>query len=41
MIKKLYDKCVNWAGHRFAKPILAFEQESDCDEELLRLKYTV
>ena len=25
MIKKLYDKCVNWAGHRFAKPILAFE----------------
>jgi len=25
MIKKLYDKCVEWAGHRFAKPILAFE----------------
>ena len=24
MIKKLYDKCVAWAGHRFAKPILAF-----------------
>ena len=24
MIKKLYDKCVSWAGHRFAKPILAF-----------------
>jgi len=24
MIKKLYDKCVDWAGHRFAKPILAF-----------------
>ena len=25
MLKKLYDKCVEWAGHRFAKPILAFE----------------
>ncbi len=25
MIKKLYDKCVQWAGHRYAKPILAFE----------------
>ena len=25
MIKKLYDKCVTWAGHRYAKPILAFE----------------
>jgi len=25
MIKKLYDKCVKWAGHKFAKPILAFE----------------
>jgi len=25
MIKKLYDKCVTWAGHRFAKPLLAFE----------------
>ena len=25
MLKKLYDKCVTWAGHRFAKPILAFE----------------
>tara|TARA_B100000686_G_scaffold345362_1_gene429821 strand:+ start:1607 stop:2203 length:597 start_codon:yes stop_codon:yes gene_type:complete len=24
MIKKLYDKCVAWAGHRLAKPILAF-----------------
>ena len=24
MIKKLYDKCVAWAGHKFAKPILAF-----------------
>ena len=24
MIKKLYDKCVVWAGHRFANPILAF-----------------
>ena len=24
MIKKLYDKCVEWAGHKFAKPILAF-----------------
>jgi len=21
----LYDKCVTWAGHRYAKPILAFE----------------
>ena len=25
MIKKLYDKCVFWAGHKYAKPILAFE----------------
>ena len=25
MIKKLYDKCVTWAGHKYAKPILAFE----------------
>ena len=25
MIKKLYDKCVKWAGHKYAKPILAFE----------------
>ena len=25
MIKKLYDKCVHWAGHKYAKPILAFE----------------
>ena len=25
MIKKLYDKCVVWAGHRYAKPILAIE----------------
>ena len=25
MIKKLYDKCLSWAGHRYAKPILAFE----------------
>ena len=24
MIKKLYDKCVLWAGYRYAKPILAF-----------------
>ena len=24
MIKKLSDKCVKWAGHRYAKPILAF-----------------
>ena len=24
MIKKIYDKCVEWAGHRFANPILAF-----------------
>jgi|TARA_B110000438_G_scaffold270463_1_gene287598 membrane protein YqaA with SNARE-associated domain len=23
MIKKLYDKCVNWAGHKFANPFLA------------------
>ena len=23
MIKKIYDKCVMWAGHRFANPILA------------------
>ena len=25
MIKKLYDKCVAWAGYKYAKPILAFE----------------
>jgi len=25
MIKKLYDKCVDWAGYKYAKPILAFE----------------
>ena len=25
MIKKLYDKCVQWAGYRYAKPVLAFE----------------
>ena len=24
MLKKLYDKCVEWAGHKAAKPILAF-----------------
>ena len=24
MIKKLYDKCVEWAGHKWAKSILAF-----------------
>ncbi len=24
MIKKLYDKCVEWAGHKFANTILAF-----------------
>ena len=25
MIKKLYDKCVTWAGHKYAKPLLAVE----------------
>ena len=25
MIKKLYDKCVYWAGKKYAKPFLAFE----------------
>ena len=24
MLKKTYDKCIEWAGHRFAKTILAF-----------------
>ena len=24
MLKKMYDKCVEWAGHRSANPILAF-----------------
>ena len=24
MIKNLYDKCVDWAGHRYANPLLAF-----------------
>ena len=23
MIKKLFDKCVHWAGHKYSKPILA------------------
>ena len=25
MIKKFYDKCITWAGYRYAKQILAFE----------------
>jgi len=25
MIKRLYDKCIFWAGHKFAKPFLAIE----------------
>jgi len=25
MIKKLYDKCVTWAGYKYAKQILAIE----------------
>ena len=25
MIKKLYDKCLTWAGHKYAKPLLAVE----------------
>ena len=25
MIKKIYDKCVTWAGYKYAKPILAIE----------------
>ena len=25
MIKKLYNKCVEWAGHKYAKPLLAIE----------------
>ena len=25
MIRKIYDKCVFWAGHKNAKPLLAFE----------------
>jgi len=24
MLKRMYDKCVEWAGHKFANPILAF-----------------
>jgi len=24
MIKKIYDKCVHWAAHKYSKPILAF-----------------
>ncbi len=24
MIKKIYDKCVSWAGHKYAKSLLAF-----------------
>ena len=32
MIKKLYDKCVQWAGYKYAKQVLAFEAfiESSC-----------
>ena len=25
MIKKIYDKCLTWAAHKYAKPLLAFE----------------
>jgi len=25
MIKKLYDKCITWAGYKYAKQILAIE----------------
>ena len=25
MIKKLFDNCIVWAGHRYAQPILAIE----------------
>ena len=25
MIKQIYDKCVSWAGKKYAKPLLAFE----------------
>ena len=25
MIKKIYYKCVSWAGNKYAKPLLAFE----------------
>ena len=25
MIKKFYDKCVSWAGHKYDEPILAIE----------------
>ena len=25
MIKQIYDKCVGWAGKKYAKPLLAFE----------------
>ena len=25
MLKKLYDKCIEWAGYKYAKQILAFE----------------
>ena len=25
MIKRIYDKCVKWAGSKYAKPILAIE----------------
>ena len=24
MIKKIYDKCISWAAHKYSKPILAF-----------------
>jgi len=24
MIKKLYDKCVTWAAHKYAHPLLSF-----------------
>ena len=28
MLKKMYDKCVEWAGHRFANPILKWETKA-------------
>ena len=24
MIKKIYDKCIVWAGHKYAKPLLKY-----------------
>ena len=42
MIKKIYDRCVSWAGHKYAKPLLAFGSfiEREGDEKDLFVHYS-